>query len=294
MSDGLRRMKFSIVTPSFRQPDWLRRCVRSVADQGADVEHIIQDAGSGEELEEWVRGNSHARLFTEADSGMYDGLNRGLRRATGEVCAWLNCDEQYLPGTLSAVAEVFAREPETDLVVGDWLITDPRGELLAFRRATRLRPAMIETDHLYDFTCAIFFRRRVLERGLWLRTDLRSAADGEWMCRVLRSGVRVAYLRRYLATFTITGANVSAGAVADAESAQLRAEAPWLVRTCAPVLRAARHVEKWLAGGYRSGPIPYEIYAGEEDRERTRFVCERPTFRHPWAGGGTSNIQSGE
>ena len=276
-------MKFSIVTPSLRQLDWLKRCVRSVADQGAEVEHIVQDAGTGAELEEWVRGNSQARLFTEADSGMYDGLNRGLRRATGEVCAWLNSDEQYLPGTLAAVEEVFAREPETDVVAGDFLIVDPRGELMAFRRATRLRPAMIVTDHLYDFTCAIFFRRRVLERGIWLRTDLRSAADGEWMCRVLRSGVRVAYLRRYLATFTITGANVSGDAAAAVESARLRAEAPWLVRAGAPVLRAARHVEKWLAGGYRSGPIGYAIYAGAEGR--TRFVCERPTFRHPWAGG---------
>ena len=279
-------MKFSIITPSFRQLDWLQRCVRSVADQRADVEHIIQDAGSGAELEAWVRGHSAARLFIEADDGMYDGLNRGLRRATGEVCAWLNCDEQYLPGTLAAVAEVFAREPETDLVLGDFLIIDPRGELLAFRRATRLRPAMIVTDHLYDFTCAIFFRRRVLERGLWLRTDLRSAADGEWMCRVLRSGVRVAYLRRYLATFTITGANVSGDAAAEVESARLRAEAPWLVRAGAPVLRAVRHVEKWLAGGYRSGPIEYEIYAGAEDAARTLFKCEQPTFRHPWAGVG--------
>lgn len=274
-------MKFSIVTPSFRQLDWLKRCVRSVADQGADVEHIIQDAGTGPELETWVRDHSPARFFVEADHGMYDAINRGFARATGDVCAWLNSDEQYLPGTLAAVAEVFEREPQADFVVGDYLIVDPRGELLCFRRATPLRPSMIVTDHLYDFTCAIFWRRRALERGIHLRTDLRAAADGEWICRMLRSGARSAYLRRYLATFTITGANVSASAEAEVEADRLRAEAPWLARTGAPLLRAVRHFEKWLAGGYRSGPIEYAIYADEE--RRTPFVCERPDFRHPWA-----------
>src|SRR3954464_6365046 len=75
-------MRFSIVTPSFRQLAWLKRAVRSVADQqGVELEHIIQDAGTGPELEEWVRTHSAARLFVEKDRGMYDAVNRGLARA---------------------------------------------------------------------------------------------------------------------------------------------------------------------------------------------------------------------
>ena len=75
-------MRFSIVTPSFRQLAWLKRAVRSVADQqGVEVEHIIQDAGTGPELEEWVRTHSTAQLFVEKDHGMYDAVNRGLARA---------------------------------------------------------------------------------------------------------------------------------------------------------------------------------------------------------------------
>src|SRR3954464_10648572 len=101
-------MQFSIVTPSFRQLSWLKRAVRSVADQkGVEVEHIIQDAGTGPELETWVRENSNAQLFVEKDNGMYDAVNRGLARAQGEICAYLNCDEQYLPGTLEKVAQCF-------------------------------------------------------------------------------------------------------------------------------------------------------------------------------------------
>src|SRR5688500_16237147 len=103
---------FSIVTPSLRQLAWLRRCVRSVADQGVALEHLIQDAGTGQELEEWVRTHASARLEVQADAGVYDGLNRGFARATGEVFAFLHCDEQYLPGALARVEAAFAGEPE--------------------------------------------------------------------------------------------------------------------------------------------------------------------------------------
>jgi len=97
-------MLFSIVTPSFRQLDWLKRCVRSVADQSVEHEHIVQDAGTGPQLDEWVGASSPARLFVERDKGMYDAVNRGFARASGEIFAYLNCDEQYLPGALAAVA----------------------------------------------------------------------------------------------------------------------------------------------------------------------------------------------
>src|SRR3954471_24052752 len=112
-------MQFSIVTPSFRQLGWLKRCVRSIGDQqGVEVEHIIQDAGTGPELDAWVTKHSKAQLHVEKDSGMYDAINRGLSRASGDILAFLNCDEQYLPGTLEAVGKVFEAHPEIDFVIG--------------------------------------------------------------------------------------------------------------------------------------------------------------------------------
>src|SRR5947209_2464124 len=145
-------MRFSIVTPSFRQLAWLKRAVRSVADQqGGEVEHIIQDAGTGPELEEWVRTQTTAQLFVEKDHGMYDAVNRGLARATGDICAFLNCDEQYLPGTLARVARCFEENPWADAVAGDYLVIGEHNELLAFRKITPPRRAMILTDHLYTY-----------------------------------------------------------------------------------------------------------------------------------------------
>src|SRR5688500_889982 len=72
-SDSFRNgvVRFSIVTPSLRQLDWLKLAVRSVADQTVALEHVIQDGGTGPELETWVREHTSARLTAEPDHGMY-------------------------------------------------------------------------------------------------------------------------------------------------------------------------------------------------------------------------------
>jgi glycosyltransferase involved in cell wall biosynthesis len=275
-------VRFSIVTPSLRQLPWLKRCLRSVADQNTNVEHLVQDGGSGSGLESWVRGHSTAKVSVEQDSGIYDALNRGFARATGDICAWLNCDEQYLPGTLARVDEFFAAHPGVDIVAGDYLIVDETGALKSFHKATPLRASMVLSDHLYDYSCALFFRRSVFDREKF-RTDFRVAGDGEWVGRVLRSGARAAVLHAYLGAFTITGENATSRANAEEDARKLREVTPAWARVARPLLREWRHLEKLLAGGYRRCPIRYEIFAREDDEHRTCFVVDRPSSRHPWA-----------
>ena len=134
----------SVVTPSYQQLDWLRLALASVADQeGVDVEHIVQDGGSAgvedmfrEMVDSSAQPHQHARLFVEKDSGMYDAINRGLRRASGEICGYLNCDEQYLPGALSDVANYFTTHPEIDVLFGDAILVNAKGLPLSYRRVT--------------------------------------------------------------------------------------------------------------------------------------------------------------
>ena len=96
-------VRISIVTPSYRRSAWLKLCIASVADQPVGAEHIVQDAGSDDGTLDWLPRDSRVKVFVEKDQGMYDGVNRGLRRAGGDILAYLNCDEQYLPGALSTV-----------------------------------------------------------------------------------------------------------------------------------------------------------------------------------------------
>src|SRR6266850_2124698 len=78
-----RVVRFSIVTPSYRSSAWLRLCVASVADQAVESEHIVQDAGSDDGTLDWAQKDGRVKMFMEKDLGMYDAVNRGLRRASG-------------------------------------------------------------------------------------------------------------------------------------------------------------------------------------------------------------------
>src|SRR2546428_10163429 len=112
-------MRFSIITPSFRSSAWLKLCLASVADQAVAVEHIVQDAGSDDGTLDWLLEDKRVKAFVEKDQGMYDAINRGLQRSRGDILAYLNCDEQYLPGALSQVATFLEQHPSIDVLFGD-------------------------------------------------------------------------------------------------------------------------------------------------------------------------------
>ena len=138
MSESSRPM-FSVITPSFRMLNWLKLCAASVADQhGVTFEHIVQDGGTGAELDEWARTQPSLRCFQERDQGMYDAINRGIKRATGDIFAYLNCDEQYLPGALMPGSAIFCRASSGG---GSIWGCDSRGfdgvHPLSYRRAVR-------------------------------------------------------------------------------------------------------------------------------------------------------------
>ncbi|HTD16743.1 MAG TPA: glycosyltransferase, partial [Chthoniobacterales bacterium] len=127
MEIKLVNMVFSIITPTFKQPEWVRLCAASVADQaGVTFEHIIQDGGDGRGLE-CLQGMPKARLFVEPDRGMYDALTKGISKASGDVMGHLNSDEQYLPGTLKIVHEFFTDHPEADVLFGDAILISADG-----------------------------------------------------------------------------------------------------------------------------------------------------------------------
>ncbi len=268
--------KISVVTPSFRQLDWLRLCAASVADQeGVRVEHVVQDAGTGPELEAWAAGRPGLKLFVEKDSGMYDAINRGFKRTTAPICAYLNCDEQYLPGTLANVARFFAEHPQVDVLCGDFLLTDDHGRALSYRRVVTPWRWHTRLCHLGVATCAIFFRRKLIEQGFLFRPDLRIVGDAEWMGRLLGAGFRFAVLPRPLSVFAMTGANLSGLEIAVQEQSvfapRLGPALP-LARFAGRVVNFAR---KLLAGAYAPRKLDYAIYTRESPGRRFTFRNQR-------------------
>jgi glycosyltransferase involved in cell wall biosynthesis len=273
-------VRISIITPSLRQSEWLKLCIASVADQQCDVEHIVQDAGSDDGTLDWVRDDPRVKAFVEKDSGMYDAINRGLRRATGEVLAYLNCDEQYLPGALIRVHEFFLRHPGVDMVFGDILFTNTEGSYLYHRKVQVPLLYHTWTWNLSTLSCAMFFRRRLIsELGEFFDPRWRTVGDGEWMLRLLRRGVAMATLGQFTSAFTQTGANMSANPNAWREAQELLQTAPPLARTLRPLIRIHHRLRRLLGGMYFQRPFAYEIFTLKSPRQRTRFEVKAPRAR---------------
>jgi len=281
----------SVVTPSYQQLDWLRLALASVADQeGVDVEHIVQDGGSAgvEDMFREMVGSSaqrhqHARLFVEKDSGMYDAINRGLRRASGEICGYLNCDEQYLPGALSDVANYFTTHPEIDVLFGDAVLVNAKGVPLSYRRVTLPSLAHLRLADLNTLTCATFFRRRLVDTGHLFPSHLKIAGDQYWVFQLLKSGIKMGVLQNPLSVFTFTGSNLSHTAGAGDERFGWLPGEEKPSRWLRPLVVVWHRLRKFLAGAYRWRTVTLEIYTRDQF-DRRRKISSLVGFRWPKKG----------
>lgn len=283
-------MDFTVVTPSFRQLEHLGCCIASIADQeGVSVEHIIQDGGTEGFAEfaermakHWPDRPGYRRIMvSEPDQGMYDAINRGLRKGTGSICAYLNCDEQYLPGVLQEVLRRFEGSPGVDLYLGDVVVVDSEGKPICHRKMVRPGLAHTWTCHFGALTAGIFFRRKAMDQGLLFDTSYRAAADAEWFVRVLSSGLRVATLRVTTSTFMEAGDNLGLSPTALAERARLTHSAPLWMRVLRPWWVVQHRLRRWVGGAHLAADLNYGIYLPKL-LQRKRVSAKK--LRTTWPG----------
>lgn len=271
-------MNVSIVTPSFRSSGWLRLCVASVADQnGVKVEHIVQDSQSDDGTQDWLPNDRRVKAFIEKDIGMYDAVNRGWRRARGEILAYLNCDEQYLPGALQAVEQFFRDNPETDVVFADTIVVGSTGEFISCRKS--LVPGK-NVMWVYNpvISSSIFIHRRVLdEHGLFFDTKWRDLGDKVWTIAFVQKKLRMKVLRRYTSVFTDTGENMNLKPNAIRERQEVMEMAPGWVRRFRWALLQAHRVRAAANGLYSEKPLRYSIYTQASPEQRVEFFVPKPT-----------------
>ena len=294
-------MDFTIITPSFKQLDYLGCCISSIVDQtGVTIEHIVQDAGSpgieefAEKTAERLLGKyggermtkldafellhlrtTHGytlRIFKEKDSGMYDAVNKGLKKGTGKVCAYLNCDEQYLLGALEGVKSGLEKNDSWEICYGGFLVVDGRGELITAQRPVKMFWAHVGTSHLANFTCATFFTRAMLERErAYFDTQYKWCGDAAWTMERLKKGTKVGRLDRFTSAFVEAGSNQGIEREGLTEAERIRDGLPsWVWRTSA--LWKLRHrIRKLLGGGYFPQQVSYDIFIKMELEKRRHF-----------------------
>lgn len=113
--------KVSIVTPSFNQARFLERNITSVLDQGyPNLEYFVIDGGSTDGSLEIIRryADRLTRWVSEPDLGQADAINKGFSLSGGEILAWLNSDDTYLPGAIAEAVDYLQTHSSVGLVYG--------------------------------------------------------------------------------------------------------------------------------------------------------------------------------
>jgi len=286
----VKQPDFTIITPSFGQLDHLACCIASVADQeGVEVEHIVQDGGTKgfadfakQMAQQWPNRSGYQRIMvSEHDGGMYDAINKGLKKGTGKIWAYLNCDEQYLPSALPMIWASFQKNPSVDVVLGDVIIVGKDGEAICHRKMVKPGLAHTWTCHFGALTAGIFCREKLVNEGLLFDTSYRVASDAEWFVRVLRSGKKVQPLRRTTSTFMESGENLGLSPKAKEERERLDNSAPPYFRALRPVWVLAHRVRRLWSGAHQSEDVSYGIYLPKQSG-RKAFTAKR--LRTTWPG----------
>jgi glycosyltransferase involved in cell wall biosynthesis len=271
-------MKFSIITPSFRNSAWLKLCIASVADQeGVELEHIVQDSCSDDGTQEWLPQDRRVKAIVEKDDGMYDAVNRGYRRATGDVLAYLNCDEQYLPGALAAVEKYFLAHPGVEVVLAGSIVTDGDGNYLCHRHS------LVPSPHHVWFrfpilTSGIFIRRKVIhERGIYFDTKWRDLGDFHWVLALMRQQVPMAVCDTFTSVFADTGENMNLKPNAIREKDETARMIPLWLRLLKPLWILSHRLRRLRAGHFQLKPTSYAIYTKQSPTRRVTIEVPKPT-----------------
>lgn len=180
----------SIVTPSYNQARYLETTIQSVLAQDyARIEYIVVDGGSTDGSVELIKTYQSRLAYwvSEKDNGQADAINQGLARASGEILAWLNSDDYYLPNAISAAVKIFEENPDVVMVYGDMLAVNEHGQTINFLKYRQLS--------LEDLLCfqiigqpAVFFRRAAYEKTGGLDNTFHFLLDHHLWIRFAQHG----------------------------------------------------------------------------------------------------------
>ena len=181
--------KISIITPSFNQEKFVGKTIESVVNQNYPaLEYIVIDGQSTDNSVNIIKQyeDKIAYWVSEPDKGHGDAINKGFRKSTGEIMAWINSDDMYMPWTLKTVAEIFTTFPQVDWIVG----------LNSFIRNDGIFRCEKFYKNIYDYLIgdfqwiqqeSVFWRRSLWDKaGGKISEDMKLMVDGELWCRFFK------------------------------------------------------------------------------------------------------------
>jgi glycosyltransferase involved in cell wall biosynthesis len=205
-----KAMKVSIITAVYNRENCIASAMRSVQNQSyPDIEHVIQDGGSKDGTLKIVKAlsNSATRLSTQDDNGIYDGINRGIDRATGEIIGVMHSDDQYANNeVVKKVVECF-KTTSVDGVYGDLEYVAERdiNKVVRYWRAGTCSVQSLKNGWMPPHP-TLFLRKSVYEQFGKYDTSYGISADYDAMLRFIwRENIKFTYLPEVLIKMRLGG-----------------------------------------------------------------------------------------
>jgi len=195
-------MHLSVITPVRNLARYLPETLDSVAALRTPHEHIVVDGASDDGTVELLEGRDDPdlRWASEPDRGQTHAVNKGLESSRGELLAWLNGDDAYVPEQVDRAVEHLLAHPDVDALFGGIDFVDEGGEVFREHRPARWSWRRYLYLHTYLPTPTVIFRRELWERTGPLNEDYADAADYDFYLRLLR-GARVEVVAEPLVRF---------------------------------------------------------------------------------------------
>lgn len=202
--------KISIVTPSYNQGRFLERTILSVLNQNyPNLEYIIIDGGSTDGSVEIIKKYEKYLTYwvSEKDKGQADAIRKGFEKATGEILAWLNSDDIYLPGTLDKVAKVFNEHRRVDVVYGNMYLIGDDDRVIGERKLVPYLPKISKYGILYGgfglYQPATFWRRALYHKVGGMNSAFLHCMDNDLFMKFARTDAKFKFIGEFLAGFRV-------------------------------------------------------------------------------------------
>ena len=190
----------SIITPSFNQGQFIEETILSIHEQTyKNIEYFVIDGGSTDQTLEILKKYSEfIAWISEPDNGQTDAINKGIRKSHGEIIAYLNSDDLYLPGSIKMVVDYFTDHSDVDMIYGDIIHIDDHSRFIEQVKTGTISLEQYLTCQVYLPQPAVFFRKTVVEKIGYFDENLHLAMDLDYWIRTFLS-VNTAYISQPLA-----------------------------------------------------------------------------------------------
>ena len=201
--------KISIITLSLNQGRYLEKTILSVLNQNyPNLEYIVIDGGSQDDSVNIIKKYQKYITYwvSETDKGQSDGLNKGFNKATGDIVAYINSDDVYMPGILEKVAREFMEKGTIDVLYGNKLVLDPEGKILSERRLLRWMPKIsimgfFSRRGYWVYLDAAFWKREFFVKTNGFDLSLKNTMDVDYFLQLVKCKARFHFMREYFIGF---------------------------------------------------------------------------------------------